>query len=229
MRGWLSGVCVCVVVVETKAEDHNNSLNHLHSLKCAGWASGVRRLQQRGRPRVEQLSWIWRQPTHRDTDVEDVLAVQRNLLGRSQEPKQLLDTTFHQVFTSLCLSQTASGRLVLSACCLGVCVGEEWAAIKWGTASKGRHTYSRSVRSYLRTQSLRASRKNDHVFFLNLSFLTSKPGFLWASNSFSCLVKLCALTYSLQILLWGHCAVKSTSKLKSISWQELDTEVIFRI
>lgn len=79
---------------------------------------------------VEQLSWMWRQQTHQDTDVEDYLAVQRNLLGSSQEPKQLLDTTFHQVFTSWCSSQTTSRRLVVSACCLGVCVGEERAAIK---------------------------------------------------------------------------------------------------
>lgn len=67
--------------------------------------------------------------------------------------------------------------------------------------------------------------RKDHVLSLNLSFPISNRDPLGLKLIFTPR-KLCAFTYSLQILLWGQCAVKSASRLKRISWQKLHTQII---
>lgn len=62
--------------------------------------------------------------------------------------------------------------------------------------------------------------RKDHVLSLNLSFPISNRDPLGLKLIFMpC--KLCAFTYSLQILLWGQCAMKSASRLKRISWKKV--------
>lgn len=84
---------------------------------------------------------------------------------------------------------------------------------------KGSHTCREGGGNSGQSPSEPAGRK-DHVLSLHLSFPISNQDPLGLKLIFR-LYKLCAFTYSLQILLWGHCAVKSASRLKRISWKKV--------